>query len=116
MGNYWVDQGTSAGIGFHLGLLAPVVSRGILQGYHRVRASTEMRPPDFRAEDIQFFALNQWSPIRRLHRSHVQVEFDDRPWNQDWCDQGVLDQIGRDVANRGGPSSTLRAMEVDHRG
>jgi hypothetical protein len=98
-----------------VGLVTPVVVRKLSRGYHRVRASTEMHPPNFRPEDINFFTLNQWSPSRRLQSSQVKVEFDDRQWQQDWCDQAILGQLADDVEDKGGPSSTLRGMEIDHR-
>ncbi len=115
MGANWMDQGVSAGIGFVVGVVTPAATRRLSRGYHHVRASTEVHAPNFRPEDINFFTLNQWSPSRRLGSSQVRVDFDDQEWQQDWCDQNELDQLAAAVKNVHGSSSTLRAMEIDHR-
>jgi hypothetical protein len=58
--------------------------------------------------------LNQWSPSRPLKESAVVVAFDDREWNQSWCDDRELKRIATELDDRGAPSGTLRALGVDH--
>ena len=112
--NFWLNQGLGFLLGVASGLLAPLVAKVTSRWYHRIRSRLEIHPPYLAAEEIKFFMLDEWSPGRELKPSKVKVEYDEDPWEQDWCDPEELLHLRSGLDDDGGPSSTLRSLAVDH--
>ena len=114
MNNLWLNQGIGFLLGVASGLFVPIVSKFFTNKYHRLRSKLE-KHHDFHAEEIKFLQLNAWSERRQLTEDKVMVSFDDRPWDQNWCDDEELKHLKNNLENQGGSSSTLRSISIDHR-
>lgn len=113
MTNWWVNQGLVFFLGVASGFFVLVASRTITRKYHAVRSRFE-RHDNFRAEEIKFFQLDAWAEQRPLKEDNIDVIFENQPWTQNWCDEDELRRLREGLDDHGGPSSTLRAISIDH--
>jgi len=101
--------------GWFLGLFTPLVYIPIRRLWVRLRAARDERMPAINVNPLGFFTLNTWSPLRSLERKNVSLSLATEDWTQSWLSETALDSALASISDSGGPSCTLRSIEIDHR-